>query len=494
MFGADSEEDLLGKTVMDRIHPSFHEKVRERIRSLREVTKHVPALEEVYLRLDGQQVDVEVSAVPIKFRGLDEALVFAHDITNRKQADRERVLLTTAVEQSAESVMITDTDATILYVNPAFENITGFSLRDALGKKARILIERSEDDTDVYEDLRTTLDRGDVWRGRLTNQKKDKTLYEVEVTISPIKDKKGNVTNCVGVARDVTDEALLQRQFIQAQKMEAVGTLAGGIAHDFNNLLQAILGYSELMLRRKDQGDRDSSDIQKILQAGKRGAELVKSLLMFGIKVEPTDRPVNLNHEIIQIQDLLSRTIPKTIKIELRLSGDLDPIRSDQSQMGQILMNLGVHARDAMPTGGILTIETADVELGPEYCSSHPETKPGRYVLLTVSDNGQGIDRETLAHIFEPFFTTKGVGKGTGLGLATVYGIVKQHDGHVVCCSEPGHGTAFEIYFPAIQPEEDTETLTNDMVAKGGSETILLVDDDDVVRDLAAAVIDNFGY
>ena len=187
--------------------------------------------------------------------------------------------------------MITDTDATILYVNPAFEHITGFSLRDAVGKKARILIEKSEDDTDVYEDLRITLDRGDVWRGRLTNQKKDKTLYEAEVTISPIKDKDGNVTNYVGVARDVTEEALLQRQFIQAQKMEAVGTLAGGVAHDFNNLLQAILGYSELMLRRKDQGDR-SLDIQKILQAGKRGAELVKSLLMFGRKVNQLTAPL----------------------------------------------------------------------------------------------------------------------------------------------------------------------------------------------------------
>lgn len=494
LFGAKSQKDLLGKPVIDRTHPSFHETIKERIRLSSIQRKAVPAAEEIFLRMDGSPVDVEVSAVPITFQGRDGSLVFAHDITNRKHADRERLLLNTAIEQSDESVMITDTDATILYVNSAFERVTGFATQEAIGKKARILIERSETDAEIYEELQTTLDRGDVWRGRLTNQKKDKTLYDAEVTISPIKDSYGNVINYVGVARDVTKESLLQRQFIQAQKMEAVGTLAGGIAHDFNNLLQAILGYSELMLRRKDEGDRDISDIRRILQAGKRGAELVKSLLMFSRKVEPTYSPVNLNHEIIQIQDLLSRTIPKTIKIDLRLTGDLWLIRADQSQMGQILMNLGINARDAMPDGGTLTIETENVELGQDYCSSHLQVKPGNHVLLTVTDTGQGIAKETLAHIFEPFFTTKGVGQGTGLGLATVYGIVKQHDGHLECYSTLGLGTTFRIYFPSIQMEEDSEILTNEQTVQGGSETILLVDDDDIVRDLAATVLNNFGY
>jgi len=254
------------------------------------------------------------------------------------------------------------------------------------------------------------------------------------------------------------------------------------------------LGYSELMLRRKSEGETDHSDLQKIFQAGKRGTELIRSLLMFSRKVEPKYRPINLNQEIIQVQSLLSRTIPKNIKIDLHLSGDLEPIEADQSQMGQILMNLGVNARDAMPDGGTLTIETANVELGPEYCNAHLETKPGSYVLLTVSDTGQGIEREILAHIFEPFFTTKGVGKGTGLGLATVYGIVKQHGGHIMCCSEPGNGTTFKIYFHAIQTDEDVETLTSETNIPRGTETILLVDDDEVIRDLAATFLDNFGY
>lgn len=494
LFGAESQEDLLGKPILDRIHPSLLKTVKERIRLSIIQRKAAPADEEIFLRMDGSPVDVEVSAVPITFRGRDGSLVFAHDISNRKQADQERLLLTTAIEQSAESIMITDTAGTILYINTAFEQINGYTRQEAIGKRTRILIERNEKDTAVYEDLRITLDRGEVWRGRLTNKKKDKTLYEAEVTISPVKDNSGRIINYVGVSRDVTKEALLQKQFMQAQKMEAVGTLAGGIAHDFNNLLQVVLGYSELMLRRKSEKENDYSDLQKIFQAGKRGTELVKSLLMFSRKLEPKYRPINLNQEIIQVQGLLSRTIPKTIKIDLRLSGDLEPIQADQSQIGQILMNLGVNARDAMPDGGALTIETANVELGREYCNAHLEAKPGRYVLLTVSDTGHGIDRETLSHIFEPFFTTKGVGKGTGLGLATVYGIVKEHDGLVICYSEPGQGTTFKIYFHAIQTDGNVETFENVTDIPHGTETILLVDDDEVVRDLAATVLDNFGY
>jgi PAS domain S-box-containing protein len=443
-----------------------------------------------------KSLDIQVSTAILRdTEGKHTASIVIHrDITNRKQADRERLLLTTAIEQSAESVLITDTEGTILYINSAFEQINGYSRQEAVGKKTRILIERNEKDTAVYEDLQMTLDRGEVWRGRLTNKKKDKTLYEAEVTISPVKDKSGRIINYVGVSRDVTKEALLQKQFIQAQKMEAVGTLAGGIAHDFNNLLQVVLGYSELMLRRKSERENDYSDLQKIFQAGKSGTELVKSLLMFSRKLEPKYRPVNLNQEIIQVQGLLSRTIPKTIKIDLRLSGDLEPIQADQSQIGQILMNLGVNARDAMPDGGALTIETANVELGQEYCNAHLEAKPGRYVLLTVSDTGHGIDRETLSHIFEPFFTTKSVGKGTGLGLATVYGIVKEHDGLIVCYSEPGQGTTFKLYFHAIQTDENVETLESETDIPHGTETILLVDDDEVVRDLAATVLENFGY
>jgi CheY-like chemotaxis protein len=276
--------------------------------------------------------------------------------------------------------------------------------------------------------------------------------------------------------------------------MEAVGTLAGGIAHDFNNLLQAILGYSEFMLQHKKEGESDYNNLHKIYDAGQRGADLVKSLMTFSQKVETRHVPVNLNQEITQLQDLLSRTIPKTIKVDLHLSDDLESINAGRSQIGQVLMNLAVNARDAMPDGGTLIFETANVRLDKEYCSSHLEAMPGDYVLLTFSDTGQGMNRKTLSHIFEPFYTTKETGKGTGLGLATVYGIVKQHSGYITCYSEPGHGTTFKIYLPAIHTRKELETPISETTILGGTETVLLVDDDDDIRDLVATLLIESGY
>jgi two-component system, cell cycle sensor histidine kinase and response regulator CckA len=276
--------------------------------------------------------------------------------------------------------------------------------------------------------------------------------------------------------------------------MEAVGNLAGGIAHDFNNLLQAVMGYSELLLGAKKQGDPEIDDLQRIYDSGKRGADLVKSLLMFSRKVQPEFCPVDLNNEIVQVQKLLSHSIPKNIKIDLRLSGALETVLADPSQVGQVIMNLGVNARDSMPDGGTLTIETANVELDKDYCAVHLEVKPGPYALLTVSDSGHGMDMQTLTHIFEPFFTTKEVGKGTGLGLATVFGIVKQHGGHITCYSEPGFGTTFKIYFPVIKKEGNPEFSTTESPVQRGTETILLVDDEESLRKLGSRILNEYGY
>ncbi len=215
---------------------------------------------------------------------------------------------------------------------------------------------------------------------------------------------------------------------------------------------------------------------------------------MFSRKVQPEFRPVDLNNEIVQVQKLLSHSIPKTIKIDLRLSGALETVLADPSQVGQVIMNLGVNARDSMPDGGTLTIETANVELDKDYCAVHLEVKPGPYALLTVSDSGHGMDKQTLTHIFEPFFTTKEVGKGTGLGLATVYGIVKQHGGHITTYSEPGLGTTFKIYLPAIQTDKKSETQTEEVIIQGGTETILLVDDEQSLRELGSRLLNEYGY
>ncbi|MGC8603361.1 MAG: ATP-binding protein, partial [Desulfomonilaceae bacterium] len=254
------------------------------------------------------------------------------------------------------------------------------------------------------------------------------------------------------------------------------------------------LGYSELMIQTSYENQNGRMEAELIHEAGKRGADLVNRLLTFSRKVEPKLRPTNINQEVLQVQALLARTIPKTIKIELRLSGDLEQAQADPSQLAQILMNLAVNARDAMPDGGVITIETGNTELDREFCLRHLGAKPGRYVLLAVSDSGQGMDSNTLLHIFEPFFTTKEVGKGTGLGLATVYGIVKQHDGYIICYSEPGHGTTFKIYIPAISSGQDSSTAIYEAPIKGGGETILLVDDENAVLSWGSQILSDYGY
>ena len=276
--------------------------------------------------------------------------------------------------------------------------------------------------------------------------------------------------------------------------MEAVGTLAGGIAHEFNNLLQAVQGYAELFLLRRKKGEASYSELHEIVRAAKRGAELSQQLLTFSRKVESKLRPVDLNLEVEKAIRLLERTIPKMIKIELRLSQGLRPVNADPAQMEQILVNLALNAKDAMPDGGKLTIATENAILDEEYCLRHTEAKLGQCVLLMASDTGHGMEKNTLERIFEPFFTTKGLGEGTGIGLAIVYGIVKNHGGHITCSSKPGAGTSFEIYLPAIEHEVVFEKDAEPGLLVGGSETILLVDDEEFILDLAKQTIARFGY
>ena len=294
---------------------------------------------------------------------------------------------------------------------------------------------------------------------------------------------------------DVTESNSLRSQIVQAQKMEAIGTLAGGIAHDFNNILTVVMGYPELLIEERDELDPSWTDLQKINQAARNGADLVQRLLAFSRKAQIEPRPLNLNHQLEQLQQMLARTIPKMIKIELRLTESLSMVNADPTQMDQILMNLAVNAKDAMPDGGKLTFATANVVLDEQSERAQLGAQPGEYVFLTVSDTGQGMDGDTLHHIFEPFYTTKGAGKGTGLGLSMVYGIVKQHDGYITCNSEPGLGTTFKIYLPALTKGSDKwVNPTRDCVSMGGAETILLVDDEEMVRDLAKRILERSGY
>jgi two-component system, cell cycle sensor histidine kinase and response regulator CckA len=415
------------------------------------------------------------------------------DITARKRSEEAQRRLATAIEQSIESIMMTDKTGKITYVNPAFEQISGYRSEEVLGRDTRFL-KSDIHDSAHYKDLVDAIRGGNSWKGRIASQRRDgKIIYE-DLAISPVRDSSGEIVSFVDVAHDVTEHIALEKQLIQAQKMESIGTLAGGVAHDFNNLLQVVLGYSELILADERFESRIRDDLGKINQAARTGADLVQSLLTFSRKTETKPRPLNLNHQIDRVRKLLSRTVPKMIEIQLNLCGDLSSINADPTQVEQILMNLAVNARDAMPDGGKLLIETQNATLDEDYCKTHLGSTPGDYVLLQFSDTGQGMDRDTLEHIFEPFYTTKGVGEGTGLGLAMVYGIVKQHGGYIMCYSKPGQGTTFKIFFPAEPSHYETGRESLKPTSRGGTETILLVDDEVLIRDLGERILNRVGY
>lgn len=325
----------------------------------------------------------------------------------------------------------------------------------------------------------------------------------VEISASLIRDPSGTPAGFRGIMRDITDrkrveeeKAKLEVQLMHANKMEAVGTLAGGVAHDFNNILQAINGYTQLLLINKSPDDRDYDKLVQLEKAGERASGLVQQLLTFSRKAGGERRPLSLNQEIVSVQKLLDQTIPKMIETRLNMADDLWRINADPLQMEQILLNLASNAADAMPGGGYLTIETKNIVLNETYCTEYVESVPGNYVLLTVSDTGSGMDPETRRYIFDPFYTTKPVGKGTGLGLASVYGIVKEHGGLINCYSEIGQGTIFKIYFPAVLTADDSPGKKDDpsTVFQGEGEGILVIDDEETVREMAKEMLEYYGY
>ncbi len=416
----------------------------------------------------------------------------------QEQQNAEDLLrkLSQAVEHSADTVVITDRNGAIEYANPAFEQLSGYSHDEVRGKTHRIL-KSGEQTSEVYKEMWNTLVAGNVFRGILVNRKKNGELYYVEESICPVRDAAGEITHFISNGRDLTERMRLEAQLSQAQKMDAIGRLAGGVAHDFNNLLTIITSYSELALDVVPKYSALESKIQEILMAARRAAELTRQLLAFGRKQPQALRVMDLNQVVGAIATTLPRLIGEDIEFTFTPAANVGRARVDPLQIEQILMNLAANARDAMPRGGHLRIETSHVQLDDDYIHDKPAIIPkGSYVLITVSDDGAGIPREDLPHIFEPFYTTKPSGKGTGLGLATVYGIVKQNKGFIWVYSEAGTGTVFKIYLPCvgtrsrvIAPEApDTTAITR------GTETILLVEDEPAVRRSTAEFLNLQGY
>ncbi|MBN2288165.1 MAG: PAS domain S-box protein [Candidatus Glassbacteria bacterium] len=410
----------------------------------------------------------------------------------RKRAGEVRRQLQTAIEQAGEIVIITDTQAMIQYVNPTFERITGYSREEATGRKTSIL-NSGKHDRAFYRKLWEKINSGEVWTGRFINKKKDGTLYHEEATISPVRDAAGEIVQFVAVKRDISQQIELENQLRHMQKMESIGLLAGGVAHDFNNLLTAIMGYSSLIKKAADLPEKQRNRILEIEKASQRGAEITRHLLAFSRKKPPDLATIDLNDAVNQSVRFLKRGLGPDIPVETRLERSLEPVSADNTQIQQVLTNLCLNARDAMPHGGKIVIETSNFDVDKDYAARYMYARIGPHVLLAVTDNGTGMDSETLARIFEPFFTTKETGKGTGLGLSIVYGIIKNHGGFINVYSEPGRGTTFKIYLPRAAGQAE-KAKPVEPPAKGGDETILIVDDERMILSLAASILEEYGY
>jgi PAS domain S-box-containing protein len=379
----------------------------------------------------------------------------------------------------------------IPFANPRTEEMTGRSAA-FLSENSFVDVIHPEDREPFVERHRKLLDGEDVepnYTFRILHTG-GKTIWGFINTICIDWEGQPATLNFV---RDISEQKSLEMQAFQAQKLEAIGTLAGGIAHDFNNLLQAIQGYAEICVMQSDDDSPLLEDLGEIVQAAQRGGELTRQLLLFGRKVDSRTQPVDINDQVQRTARILKRILPRMIDIRLNLAARLSLASADPSQIEQVVMNLAVNARDAMPDGGTLTIETRNLFLvaaGEE----HPVSEPGDYVLLSVTDTGTGIAEEDLGHIFEPFYTTKDAGRGTGLGLAMAYGIISNHNGHITCLSSPGSGTTFKIYLPALSSSSGAEDVEKVEAPRGGDETLLLVDDEKPVLDIAEKILSTFGY
>lgn len=399
-----------------------------------------------------------------------------------------------AVEYSSELVAITDSSGIIEYVNPAFETVTGYSSGEVIGRTLRIL-KSGEEKPEVYREMWETILAGGMFRGTVVNRKKNGETFVAEKTIAPIRRKNGQITHFVSYDRDITEQRELLNQLQQARKMDAIGRLAGGIAHDFNNLLLIVSAYAELMLDAVPSGSPLRNNVQQILTAARRAANLTRQLLAFSRKQMQVLELLDLNMVIKEINRMLPRLIGEDIDIQVVAGSDLGKVKADPGQVEQIVMNLAANARDAMPHGGKITIETMNTQLDGSYVHRHSMVPPGDYVLLSITDTGTGISPEHLPHIFEPFYTTKEEGKGTGLGLATVYGIVKQNAGFIWVYSEVGMGTVFKVYLPrAEEGPSRRPILDSPEVPTEGSETIMLVEDEPQVRQSASEFLRLKGY
>jgi PAS domain S-box-containing protein len=504
--------DLLGKSIINLVHPEDKDKAKYRINERRTGERRTKSFEIRLVTANGKPIYFEdrTQSVPMQPIFLLEAegiyatsqprqhtfvgtQGIARDITDRKKTEGDASMLAQALKCISECVTVTDLKNNIIFVNDAFLQKYGYERHELIGEPISIVRAANIQNEVVEEILPLTLNGG--WKGEVLNKKKDGTEFPVHLSTSVIHDPSDYPMALIGVATDITDRKRLETQLQQSQKLEAIGKLAGGIAHDFNNLLTVIQGYSDLLLSKISVNDPINNQIRQINDAANKAESLTRQLLAFSRKQIMKPKVIDLNNLIHEIEDMLERLIGADIKFVINLSSDIGKIKADPGQIEQVIMNLAVNARDAMQNGGTLTIDTENTMINQKFKNDYPETVIGNYIQLKMSDTGFGMDKETQAHIFEPFFTTKEKGEGTGLGLATVYGIIKQSGGYIYVQSELTKGTTFKLYFPRVDEPLDSEEKTKISDTNlNGDETVLIVEDQDEVRHLIMDALKLYGY
>ena len=489
IFGYASREELIGSSIRNRcVNPDHQDIFISRLKKERCLTNYERCLRRkdgspIWLLSCAQLVEGEDGGSSVN----EETLI---DITERKQAED---IFRTAFKANPEPITIaTISEGRYIDVNESFLRITGYRREEVIGRTS-LELEFWKSPADRGKLVEMLWEHGSVHDLEITYRTKS---GEERVALDSAEAIEIAGQDCIiAILRDITEQKFLEKQLRQTQKMEAVGQLSGGIAHDFNNLLGVIIGYSEILEQRLPQNDPLRKECGQIKKAGQSAASLTRQLLAFSRQQVLETKVLDLNSIVLQVERMLRRLIGEHIDLKATLGTALGCIKADQSQIEQVIMNLAVNARDAMPHGGKVMIETANVDLDEEHARRHPPQKAGAYVLLTVADTGMGMDVETQSRIFEPFFTTKELGKGTGLGLSTVYGIVRQSGGHIWVYSEPGQGTTFKIYLPRIE-----QTVSSQKTGPGqsgslhGTETILLVEDEDALRELTRHLLEGNGY
>jgi len=493
--GLADPRDIVGKTDHEMAWRDQATLYRRDDRQVLESGRPALLIEEPQTTPEGSTITLLTSKVPLRdATGAICGILGTYlDITPLKRAEASEARLAMAVHQAAESIMITDDDGTIQDVNPAFEKTSGYSREEAVGQNPRML-KSGKQDAAFYQRMWTLLTDGQVWRGRLTNKRKDGTLYDEEVTISPMRNAAGKTISFVAVKRDVTQQERLESQLRRAQRMESIGTLAGGVAHDLNNALAPILMACELL--RLALPDRAMENLDLIEDGARRGADLVKQLLTFAWGAEGDRLPVKLRPLLTEMEYMVRSTFPKNIELRVDAPKEIPAILGDVTQLYQVLLNLLVNARDAMPEGGTLSLDVHRTDVDNTWEAEALKVAPGPYVVLQITDTGTGIPPEIENRIFEPFFTTKAPDKGTGLGLATTLGIVKGHAGFIRVYSFPGEGSTFRVYLPVHDGGAAGTALapTTESTFRGNGEAILVVDDEPSVCEILRKVLTKMNF